>query len=366
MRVRIENISKTAGRQSILQSLSIEFYTGINFLIGHDGAGKTTLIKILTGTITPDSGKLFIDDTEVQNTDIQLLSLLGYAPSDFKGYRHFTVIKLLKYIAALKDIRLNTDQLQTIMTDMELLPFAHTKIKELSCGIMARLNIAQSILNNPKIVVMDEPMRALDMHEKYVIGSIISRLAQDKIVIIADQYINTFVDHELHFVFIQYGKVMLQGDKADLIAQYENHYLGLEQAELFKHVYMRITAFHKNGDADDLTLQTENRYRLTIGAFVFDKRAYTLTYKTSLIQLTPVEFLLLLKLAENCGEPVSAEALFTSSCDMQFYKGAERVVSVHIARIRKKLNSVDKLCGAMIKNIRNAGYVFTPVPKEET
>lgn len=347
-----------------MQSLSIEFYPGINFLIGHDGAGKTTLIKILTGTITPDSGKLFIDDTEVQNTDIQLLSLLGYAPSDFKGYRHFTVIKLLKYIAALKDIRLNTDQLQTIMADMELLPFAHTKIKELSCGVMARLNIAQAVLNDPKIVIMDEPMRSLDMHEKYVIGSIISRLAQDKIVIIADQYIDTFVNHQLHFVFIQYGKIMLQGSKADLTAQYENHSLTLEQAELFKHVYMRITALHKKGDIT-LALQAENNCRLAVGDFAFDTRAYIVSYKISPIQLTPIEFLLLLKLAENCGQPVSAESLFMSSCDLPFYKGAERVVAVHVAHIRKKLNSVDKICGAMIKNIRNAGYVFTPVPKEE-
>lgn len=75
-----------------MHSLSLEFYSGVNLLIGHDGAGKTTLIKILTGNMAPDSGKLFIDDTEVQNVEVQLLSLLGYAPSVFKGYQHFTVI----------------------------------------------------------------------------------------------------------------------------------------------------------------------------------------------------------------------------------------------------------------------------------
>ncbi len=99
--------------------------------------------------------------------------------------------------------------------------------------------------------------------------------------------------------------------------------------------------------------------------FSFDKKSYVAKYKNQVIDLTPVEFLILLNLLQKYDTPLSAEELFISACGGQFYKGAERAIAVHIARIRKKLSKLDNTLASSVKNIRNHGYLFELIEQEK-
>jgi len=355
MEIKIENVSKKYGTIKAVDNVSLNFIEGINILMGNDGAGKSTLIKLLVGNLHGDSGNIFFNGKKIDWRNKDFFQVLGYLPSNFRAYENFTVIKMLKYFAALKGIS-PAFTFEEILNLTELNSFADTKIKHLPRSLLIRFGIAQSILNDPKVLIMDEPMRRLDIYERMLTSDIILRVLKNRTLIIANQLACDFKNLSANYIFMKNGKIILQGLEFDLIHRYEEGELSQEQASEFKNLYLRTIGIYVKPKIDKNS--NEDAFLFKIGNFRFDKKSYMAFYNEDKIDLTPIEFLIFLNLAENIGNTLNAETLFTSSSNAQYYKGADRVISVHIAHIRKKLSKIEENLGDVIKNIRNSGYIF--------
>lgn len=356
MEIRLENVSKKYGKFKVIDNISVRFTEGLNILIGHDGAGKSALLKLLVGNQHIDSGNIFFNGDKIDWTCKDFFQVLGYLPSNFRAYKHFTVINLLKYIAVLKGIS-GSFMLEEILNLTELTPFAEKKIRNLPRALLIRLGIAQSIINDPKVLIMDEPLRDLDIYDKILTADIIGKLIKNRILIISNQLACDFKNLSANYIFMKNGKIILQGKEEALIQQYNQKEFSDEQAMEFNNFYLRTIGIYGNLTSKENADKEE--FCFEIGNFRFDRKSFTAFYNNEPIPLTPVEFLIFLNLAEQNGNTVNSENLFTASCNAQYYKGAERSISVHIAHIRKKLSKIDPQLETAIKNIRNSGYVFS-------
>ncbi len=366
MKLEIKNLSKTISGLKVLDNINLEFSEGLHILMGAGGSGKTSMIKILSGNLSPDDGKILIDGQEVRAK--QLIDIIAFSPDGFGAYNNFTVLKTLEYIALLKGLnrKIVDNEVKSVLEITELSRFVNTKIKNLSQGLKVKLAIAQALLNNPKIILLDEPTRSLDIDERIIISDLIQKIIQDRIVIVSNHIAADFANLPANIIFIKNGKLIFKGFQQDLIQEYKSAKLGEEQEKEFAKIYMRTLGFYhlQNNNKTEIETQTienivpKNSHLQNYGDFSFDKKSYTAKYKNQAIDLTPVEFLILLNLLQNYDTPLSAEELFIFACGGQFYKGAERAIAVHIARIRKKLSKLDKALGSSLKNIRNHGYLF--------
>ncbi len=375
MKLEIRNVSKTISGLKVLDNINLEFSQGLNILMGRAGAGKTTLIKILSGNLKTDDGKIFIDSKEIDPKNI--IDKISYIPASFSAYNNFTVLKTLQYIASLKAINDKEfkTQINTIMEITGLTRFTNVKTKNLSQGLKVKIAIAQALLNNPKIILLDEPTRSLDIDERIIISELIQKIIQDRIVIVSNHIASDFAHLPAKVIFMKNGTVIFQGMQEELFRQYEARSFNETQEKEFTKIYMRTlgiyhfqnskTKLNNESNSENKTdtnihenIIPKNSHLQNYGDFSFDKRNYIAAYKKLPIDLTPVEFLILLNLLQNTGLTISAEDLFISACGTKFYKGGERSVAVHIARIRKKLSKLDKSLGASLKNIRGKGYLF--------
>ncbi|MCL1884483.1 MAG: ABC transporter ATP-binding protein [Defluviitaleaceae bacterium] len=205
----VDNVTKKFGNFTALQDVSLEFSNGVYGLLAPNGAGKTTLIKMLTTLIFPTKGQILYDGVEISKLDESYRDILGYLPQDFGYYRNYSPMQFLVYIAALKGIDGKTAK-QKSLELLELVALSDVKDKKMrkfSGGMIQRVGIAQAMLNDPKILILDEPTAGLDPKERVRFRNLVATLATNRTVIlsthivsdiesIADQVI-MFKDHKL-------------------------------------------------------------------------------------------------------------------------------------------------------------------------
>lgn len=186
--IQVNSISRRYGDFVAVDDISFKIgKREIVGLLGHNGAGKTTIMKMLTGFLEPSGGCINIDglDMETQRGEIQ--SRIGYLPENCPLYPEMTVIGYLEYVATLHNIPENetSTRIRTAITRTELLPKAMARISTLSRGFRQRVGVAQAILNVPKIIILDEPTNGLDPSQIFQMRSLIKDLANDATVIIS-------------------------------------------------------------------------------------------------------------------------------------------------------------------------------------
>ena len=170
-----------------LKNFSATLENGVYGLLGTNGAGKTTLINVFMGIVKSDCGEIYIDGESIRSMGADFLDKIGYLPQYPQFYRDFSVIDFLRYMCVLKDISKDVGEarIQELLETVNLTDAAAKKIGALSGGMRQRLGIAQAMINNPVILILDEPTAGLDPRERIRFRNLISKFAEDRIVIIA-------------------------------------------------------------------------------------------------------------------------------------------------------------------------------------
>lgn len=189
MKLELSNLSKQYGKKTALQNTSVVFTEGIWRISGNAKCGKTTLLRLLTGSVKPTEGKIFYNERTIFEDYSQYKAILGYLPQHFEPDRVFTVKEYLNYISAYKGLSKKQTKRRVAQTlgALRLWEVRDKKIARLSKGMRQRVGMAQAVLNRPKVLVLDEPSAYLDEREKSLFYELAGEFFQDCIVIIAER-----------------------------------------------------------------------------------------------------------------------------------------------------------------------------------
>lgn len=209
MRLTIENISKSYGKKQALKGVSFEMENGVYGLLGPNGAGKSTLIRILAGVMEASGGSVQIDGTDRRTCDKLYQSKLGYLPQSLNFYPEFTGWDYLRFIAALKGIDSVTAEkkIRNLAEQVRLLDDLGRKCVNYSGGMRRRLGIAQALLNDPEILILDEPTAGLDPHERIKFRNLVSLFSRDRTVLLSTHIVSDIDSIAKETVMIKDGEV---------------------------------------------------------------------------------------------------------------------------------------------------------------
>lgn len=219
MKLVVRNLSKSYGNVQALKGVSLELDNGIYGLLGPNGAGKSTLINLITDNIKRDSGEILWNDEEILKLGKKYRVKLGYMPQEQGYYEDFTAGSFLVYMAKVKGLRgLDVkDRVDELLKVVNLQSNRNDKIGGFSGGMKQRLMLAQALLNDPKILILDEPTAGVDPQERIRIRNFISEIAKDRIVILATHIISDVEAIAKEIIFIKEGKVIKKGAPNELL-----------------------------------------------------------------------------------------------------------------------------------------------------
>ena len=225
MNIKLENISKRYKSIKALENinLSIDSPAMIGF-VGPNGAGKSTLMKILVGQLLPTNGSITIDGIPLNKNERYLKERLGYLPQDFGLYEELKVDEFLDYIASLKGIKKNkSEAVDRAISMTSLKEKRKYKIRTLSGGQNQRVGIAQAILNNPELLIVDEPTVGLDPEERIRFRNLFSEGSKDRIVILSTHIIEDVESICNSIIVLNKGKIFFVGEPNELIKEALEH-----------------------------------------------------------------------------------------------------------------------------------------------
>lgn len=235
MKLQMVNVTRKFGNFRAVENLNLTIENGVYGLLGVNGAGKTTLMRMICTLLPPTSGQILCDGKDIFKMDGEYRNLLGYLPQEFGFYPDFTVKDYLLYIASLKGIRpmVAGKRVKDLLAQVGLTKSANKKMKKLSGGMKRRAGIAQAMLNNPKILILDEPTAGLDPTERVRFRNLISELSEDRIVILSTHIVSDveYIANEIWLM--KDGQIMQQGNLDQTLASMqEKVYYILENREL--------------------------------------------------------------------------------------------------------------------------------------
>lgn len=218
MELQLQCLCKRYGDKRAVDQVSVSFAPGVYGLLGANGAGKTTLMRMICGVLKPTSGSIRLDGKTMQELGEQYYTHLGYMPQDFGFYPDFTAREFLMYLAAVKGLDRKTANVRAeeLLKLVNLRDVADKKIKSYSGGMKQRLGIAQAELNDPDILILDEPTAGLDPKERVRFRNLISDFARDKIVILSTHIVSD-VSYIADFILMmKEGRLFLQGPAVEV------------------------------------------------------------------------------------------------------------------------------------------------------
>ena len=219
MDLRISNLTKDFEGFKAVNNFSYSLNCGVYGLLGVNGAGKTTLMRMLTTLMKPTSGEILWDGKDVFAMDGKYRMLLGYLPQDFGYYPDFSVYDYLMYIAALKGIRpaVAKQRVKELLKQVGLVKARNKKMKTLSGGMKRRAGIAQAMLNDPKILILDEPTAGLDPSERIRFRNLISELSEDRIVLLSTHIVSDIEYIANDILLMKDGQLVISGTSEEII-----------------------------------------------------------------------------------------------------------------------------------------------------
>lgn len=207
--LEISKLNKSYKSFKALKDISLKIDKGVFGLLGPNGAGKTTLMKCIATLITDFTGDIKYEDVSwVRGSEEEVKSLIGYLPQRFTMYKNLTVYEALEHIQVLKIGKKDEKELSSILNKVNLIKEKDKKINSLSGGMLRRVGIAQAIIGNPKILIIDEPTAGLDPMERVRFRSLIYSLAKENIVIISTHIVEDLEAIAASVAFIKNGKII--------------------------------------------------------------------------------------------------------------------------------------------------------------
>ena len=224
-KIVIKGLSKSYdGKKDALNSLDLVIPNGMFGILGRNGSGKSTLMNIIATILQPSKGTVTINGIEIKNSQ-KIRQMIGYLPQDFDFYPNMKVSEVLYYLGFLSKIN-QTDfdkYVDLILHKVNLIDYKNKKVKSLSGGMKKRLGIAQAILHDPKVIIVDEPTAGLDPEERVRIRNLLSDLAENKIVIISTHIVSDIESTCNRIAILDKGSLVYKGDIPSLIQQSDDH-----------------------------------------------------------------------------------------------------------------------------------------------
>ena len=221
MELKTIGLTKKFGKKTAVNNLHLTLTNGVYGLLGANGAGKTTLMRLLCSLQTPTHGKILLDNKNILALGEDYRSLLGYLPQHFGYYPDFTALDFLLYIDALQGLNeINAyKKSKELLESVGLSAESRHKIKTFSGGMKQRLGIAQAMLNNPRILILDEPTAGLDPKERVRFRNLISAFSKDRIVILSTHIVSDveFIAEEI--IMIKSGTIVHFGKPQEITAE---------------------------------------------------------------------------------------------------------------------------------------------------
>lgn len=231
----IKKLSKKYGKKEALKDVDLVFHNGIYGLLGHNGAGKSTLIRILCGILEYDEGEIFFNNQDINKIQKKYRSIIGYMPQQQTIDSQYTVESFLYYMAALKEIKKPKKKINELMQMLNLKDIKKKKLNSLSGGMKQRVLIAQALLNDPKILFLDEPTAGLDPIERRNFRNIISSISNDKIIILATHVMSDIEFIAEKIIMMKDGVVLIQGSQRELLERTKVYVSDMDPDELKDH-----------------------------------------------------------------------------------------------------------------------------------
>ena len=221
MLLEIENLSQKYGDFVALNSISFQVEEGVYGILGPNGAGKSTFMNLLTDNVLRTSGSISLDGKDILNMGEAYRDILGYMPQQQGYYEDFSVTEFLKYIGSLKGKakkELN-NIISELLTRLNLEDVRNKKMKKLSGGMRQRVLFAQALLNNPRILVLDEPTVGLDPKERVNVRNMIKEISQDKIIFVSTHIVSDIENIADKIILLKKGEIVAFDRPDNLISR---------------------------------------------------------------------------------------------------------------------------------------------------
>lgn len=264
MNVKLEHLSKKYRGKYALRDFSATLDNGVYGLLGTNGAGKTTLINLFMGIIKKDRGTITIDGKDISRMGADFLSNIGYLPQYPQFYRDFTVLEFMRYMCVLKDIpKAHGEQrIRELLETVNLTEAADKKVGALSGGMRQRLGIAQAMLNDPGILILDEPTAGLDPRERIRFRNLLSKFSENRIIILATHIVPDIEFIANKILLLHEGTLLKYDTPAALCAELDRKVWALELQESdvpTELVHHTISNMAREGDGIRLRIIAEEQ-----------------------------------------------------------------------------------------------------------
>lgn len=265
MKLEIKNLFKTykKGAVKALDDFSVTLTPGVYGLLGPNGAGKSTLMNIITDNLNTDSGEVLFNGENIKKLGKNYRALLGYMPQQQGLYDDFTLNRFLWYMAALKGLKKKEakQKIASLLETVNLKDAAHKKLGSFSGGMKQRALIAQALLNDPEILILDEPTAGLDPKERIRIRNFISEIAEDKIVLISTHVVSDIEFIAKEIILLKSGQLVSQNTCSNLTKAIEHKVLEVEMdkenLKYFQDNY-RVSNLYYSDDKIIIRVVTDN------------------------------------------------------------------------------------------------------------
>ena len=222
MRLELKNVRQSYGQKIIIDNLNLTFLPGIYGFMGPNGAGKSTTIRMICTVEEPVSGEIYYNGNNIYGMGKEYREKIGYVPQKAGYYPDFTGYNFLRYIAGLKGVNHADEIIEKSLKLVGLWEERGKKLKKYSGGMKQRINIAQALLNDPEIFILDEPTVGLDPNERMNLKNLLADLAENKIIIFATHIVSDVEDLAEQVIILNQGTILLNEELETAISRMQN------------------------------------------------------------------------------------------------------------------------------------------------
>ena len=261
--IKITDLSKNFGSKQALKNISLDINQGMFGLLGPNGAGKTTLMKIISTLLKKNCGEVTVCGIPVEKSS-EIRELIGYLPQDFSMYGNMNAYEALDYLATLSGMKKSERKTKVpeLLEKVNLLEQRKTKVKAMSGGMKRRLGIAQSMIHDPKVIIVDEPTAGLDPEERVRFRNLLCEIAKDRIVLLSTHIVGDIEATCEEIAVLNQGEIVFRGTVRELLKLVENKVYTLEistsELDMMKERYL-VTGILTSGSLAKVKLIADEK-----------------------------------------------------------------------------------------------------------